>query len=84
VNLHGYRLMLQITEVYLRDFQSRQARQHHSEYSPLVTFRPPKGKPPTRFHSLMPRTSDDEADETGTANEGMQVPLTHVSGCESL
>jgi site-specific recombinase XerD len=61
---------VQITEVYLRDFQSRQARQHHSEYSPLVTFRLPKGKPSTRFHSLLPPSSDDEAGETGAANEG--------------
>jgi site-specific recombinase XerD len=61
---------VQITEVYLRDFQSRQARQHHSEYSPLVTFRLPKGKPSIRFHSLLPPASDDEADETGAANEG--------------
>lgn len=60
---------VQITEVYLRDFQSRQARQHHSEYSPLVTFHPPKGKPSTRFRSLLPPPSDTEADETGTTNE---------------
>ena len=60
---------VQITEVYLRDFQSRQARQHHSEYSPLVTFRPPKGKPSPRFQSLLLSASDDEADEPGVANE---------------
>jgi hypothetical protein len=60
---------VQSTEVNLRDFQSCQARQHHSEYSPLATFRPPKGKPPTRFYSLLPPASDDDADEAGAANE---------------
>lgn len=35
---------VQITEVYLRDFQARQARQHHVDYSPLARFQPPKGK----------------------------------------
>ena len=60
---------VQITEVYLRDFQSRQARQHHNEYSPLVSFRPPKGKASTRFHSLLPPASNDEADDTRAANE---------------
>jgi transposase len=65
VRLLGH-MNVQITEVYLRDFQSRQARQHHSAYSPLATFRPPKGKPSTRFHSFLPPASDDE---TGAANE---------------
>jgi integrase len=54
---------VQITEVYLRDFQSRPARQHHAEHSPLATFRPPKGKPSTRFHSLLPPASDDETND---------------------
>jgi hypothetical protein len=58
-----------VTEVFLWDCQSRQARQHHSEYSPLVTFHPPKGKLSTRFHPLLPPPSDDEADETGAASE---------------
>ncbi|HET8907706.1 MAG TPA: tyrosine-type recombinase/integrase [Ktedonobacterales bacterium] len=63
---------VQTTEVYLRDFQSRQARQHHTEYSPLATFRPPKGKPQTstRFHSLLPPASDHATGETDEGNEG--------------
>jgi len=28
---------VQVTEVYLREFQSRQARLHHNEFSPLQT-----------------------------------------------
>jgi hypothetical protein len=51
---------VQITEVYLRDFQARQARQHHAEYSPLATFQPPKGRPSKRFHSLLPPVTKDE------------------------
>jgi site-specific recombinase XerD len=51
---------VQITEVYLRDFQARQARQHHTEFSPLATFQPPKGRPSKRFHSLVPPASDEE------------------------
>ncbi len=35
---------VQVTEVYLRDFESRQARQHHNQYSPLADFQPPRGK----------------------------------------
>jgi hypothetical protein len=30
--------------VYLRDFESRQARQHHNQNSPLAGFQPPRGK----------------------------------------
>jgi site-specific recombinase XerD len=60
---------VQITEVYLRDFQSRQARQHHTEYSPLATFRPPKGKQSTRFRSLLPSASDGETGETGETGD---------------
>lgn len=61
---------VQITEVYLHDFELRQARQRHTDHSPLATFRPPKGKPPTRFHSLLPQASDEETGETGKPDEG--------------
>jgi hypothetical protein len=61
---------VQITEVYLRDFQSRQARQHHTEFSPLATFRPPKGKSSTRFHSLLPPASDEVTGDTSEPDEG--------------
>jgi len=39
---------VQVTEVYLRDFESRQARQRHNEFSPLADFQPPRGKHPRK------------------------------------
>lgn len=41
---------VQVTEVYLREFRSRQARLHHNEFSPLADFQPPRGK--RKLHSL--------------------------------
>ena len=35
---------VQVTEVYLREFKSRQARAHHNEFSLLAGFQPPRGK----------------------------------------
>ena len=61
---------VQITEVYLRDFQSRQARQHHTEYSPLAVFRPPKGYQSKRFHSLLPPASNEVTGDTSEPDEG--------------
>src|SRR5262249_40388305 len=44
---------VQVTEVYLREFQSRQARQHHNEYSPLADLHLPRGKRRTQLpHAL--------------------------------
>jgi site-specific recombinase XerD len=60
---------VQITEVYLRDFQARQARQHHAEYSPLASFQPPKGKPKRRpLTPPQPSAEDEEA--TGEESAG--------------
>lgn len=61
---------VQITEVYLRDFQARQARQHHAEYSPLATFQPPKGRPSKRFHSLLPPAAEGEESRPDEGKEG--------------
>ncbi len=63
---------VQITEVYLRDFQARQARAHHVEYSPLATFQPPKGRPSKRFHSLLSPATDDEGMREPQRNEGKE------------
>jgi integrase/recombinase XerD len=35
---------VQVTEVYLRDFEARQARLRHHEFSPLADFQLPRGK----------------------------------------
>ena len=54
---------VQMTEVYLKDFQSRQARQRHNEFSPLTDLQLPRGKrqrwvPPARDASAPPASAD--------------------------
>jgi integrase/recombinase XerD len=56
---------VQVTEVYLREFQSRQARAHHNEFSPLADFQPPRGK--RKLHSL-PTKHDGALDITADAS----------------
>jgi integrase/recombinase XerD len=51
---------VQVTEVYLREFQSRQARQHHNEFSPLANFHPPRGK--RRHHGPVANHRTDSDD----------------------
>jgi site-specific recombinase XerD len=58
---------VQVTEVYLREFQSRQARVHHNEFSPLADFQPPRGKrrqhhPSTHRDPRRDDTPDTSAD----------------------
>jgi site-specific recombinase XerD len=52
---------VQVTEVYLREFQSRQARQHHNEFSPLADFQPPRGKRRQHDTPANERPGDDTA-----------------------
>jgi site-specific recombinase XerD len=47
---------VQVTEVYLRDFEARQARLRHNEFSPLADFQLPRGK-----RSLPTQSADDGA-----------------------
>jgi len=52
---------VQITEIYLQDFQSRQARQHHTKYSPLGQLKLPKAG--RRRHGYKRRPSIPKEDE---------------------
>ena len=60
---------IQITDVYLRDFQARQARQHHAEYLPLASFQPPRNNSKRPRPALPPAPTDGEA-ATGEESAG--------------
>jgi hypothetical protein len=52
---------VKITEIYLEDFKSRQARVQHAKYSPVNDLRPPKtghGHHRDRRKRRLPRDGD--------------------------
>jgi len=53
---------VKVTEIYLEDFQSRQARLQHAKYSPLGQFKPPQAGRRRYRYKRQPHMPADEAD----------------------
>ncbi len=52
---------VKVTEIYLEDFQSRQARLQHSKYSPLGQFKPPQTGRRRYRYKRQPHMPDEES-----------------------
>ena len=71
---------MKITEIYLQDFQSRQARLQHTRYSPLGHLKLPK---PGRAHgrdSRLYRRPGDRSDDAGGVAGGHTEERTGTPG----
>jgi site-specific recombinase XerD len=53
---------VKVTEIYLEDFQSRQARLQHTKFSPLGKFRPPQVGRNRHRYTRRPRQPGDEGE----------------------
>ncbi len=55
---------VKITEIYLEDFTSRQARVHHAKYSPLSDMRIRKKGTGRHHYRRQPKLTEQEGDES--------------------
>jgi hypothetical protein len=54
---------VQVTEIYLEEFQSRQARVQHARFSPLSDFKPRKVAVQRHRYKHLPHRLLDDAEE---------------------